>query len=84
MATFSAKAPVTDIVLQVAVPKSQKLALQPLLKSNLSTGERVDQHIQVSGPAGAAVRLRLRISYNVDGQKVQEQVDYSGLSKGLL
>lgn len=83
-ATFTASTPVQDIVMQVAVPKSQKLALQPLPKASLGPGESAEQLIKVTGPPGANVRLRLRITYSANGEKIQEQVDYSGLPQGLI
>lgn len=83
-AVFTATSPVENIVMQVAVPKSQKLALQPLAKPELAAGESAEQLIKITGPEGAALRLRLRISYVAGGQKIQEQVDYNGLPQGLF
>lgn len=74
------QASISGLSLQVAVPKSQKLQLQGLSSSTLNPGEAATQLMRVSGPVGAAVRLRLRVSYN----DVQQQVDFSGFPKGLL
>lgn len=76
----TASSPISGLSLQVAVPKSQKLQLQGLSSNSLNPGDEATQLMRVTGPAGGAVRLRLRISYN----DVQKQVDFSGFPKGLL
>ncbi|KAI5984304.1 adaptin N terminal region-domain-containing protein [Pisolithus albus] len=53
---------------QAAVPKSQQLQMLPMSNSDIRP---------------ANVRLRLRISYTLTGQVVQEQVDFSGFPPGL-
>ncbi|KAK8199240.1 DNA II binding protein 1 [Phyllosticta capitalensis] len=70
----------SNVTLQAAVPKSQKLALQAISNSDLDGGMEATQQMRigaVSGPLPAKIRLRLRIGYSKDGNAVQEQVDWS-------
>ncbi|OSS51441.1 hypothetical protein B5807_03478 [Epicoccum nigrum] len=66
--------------LQAAVPKSQKLQLQPISASELSAGQDATQQMRVTsvnGPPPARLRLRLKLSYTGSAGLVQEQVDWS-------
>ncbi|KAI5287445.1 clathrin associated protein complex large subunit [Ascosphaera aggregata] len=71
----------SNVSLQVAVPKSQKLNLSPINKSDLEAGEEGVQQMKVQGISGALppkLRLRLRINYSLNGAApVTEQVDWS-------
>ncbi|KAI5310724.1 clathrin associated protein complex large subunit [Ascosphaera atra] len=70
----------TGVGLQVAVPKSQKLNLNPINKSELAAGEEGTQGMRVQGVSGALppkLKLRLRISYSRNGEApVTEQADW--------
>jgi AP-1 complex subunit gamma-1 len=66
--------------LQAAVPKSQKLQLQPISTSELDAGQDATQQMRVTsvnGPPPARLRLRLKLSYAGSGGPVSEQVDWS-------
>ncbi|KAI5209452.1 Adaptor protein complex AP-1 gamma subunit [Aureobasidium subglaciale] len=71
----------TDLGLQAAVPKSQKLQLQPISTGELDGGEEATQLmriISVQGPPPPKLRLRLKVSYAQAGSPaVIEQVDWS-------
>lgn len=75
---------ITDLNLQVAVPKTQRLQLQSLTSSSIGAGESATQQLKISGTPGTNVRLRLRILYVMDGQEFKEQVDFGKLPAGLL
>jgi AP-1 complex subunit gamma-1 len=75
---------ISDLVLQVAVPKSQKLQLQSLSSSTLPPGGTASQLMKVTGSPGTSVRLRLRVSFKVDGREVKEQIDFSKFPTNLL
>ncbi|THU99104.1 Adaptor protein complex AP-1 gamma subunit [Dendrothele bispora CBS 962.96] len=75
--------PVTGIVFQAAVPKTQQLQMLPMSKPDVNPGSTETQQMRVVAPVGSAVRLRLRISYTINGQAVQDQVDFSGFPPGL-
>ncbi|KAF1925526.1 AP-1 complex subunit gamma-1 [Didymella exigua CBS 183.55] len=66
--------------LQAAVPKSQKLQLQPISTSELGAGQDATQQMRVTSVNGtppARLRLRLKLSYASGVGPVQEQVDWS-------
>ncbi|PSN68031.1 AP-1 complex subunit gamma-1 [Corynespora cassiicola Philippines] len=70
----------SGVNLQAAVPKSQKLQLQPISQSDLAGGQEATQQMRVTsvnGPPPARLRLRLKISYAASAGPVTEQVDWS-------
>lgn len=82
-AVFTCKTPIRELALQVAVPKSQTLTLQPLSTASIDPGQEATQAIKISGPANATVRLRLRVSYSSKGQQHREQFDFANFKKIL-
>ncbi|KAF4121788.1 AP-1 complex subunit gamma-1, partial [Geosmithia morbida] len=73
----STGASLTNVGLQAAVPKSQKLQLQSISSSDVGPGAEATQLMRVSGCKGP-LRLRLRISFThpSDGP-VLEQVNWT-------
>ncbi|CAN9414357.1 unnamed protein product [Alternaria alternata] len=71
----------SGVNLQAAVPKSQKLQLQPISSSELEGGQDATQQMRVTavnGPPPARLKLRLKISYSAGGgAPVTEQVDWA-------
>ncbi|KAL1961278.1 hypothetical protein VTO42DRAFT_6 [Malbranchea cinnamomea] len=71
----------TGVGLQAAVPKSQKLQLNAINKSELDSGEEGVQGMRiaaVNGTLPSKIRLRLRINYSKNGAgPVTEQVDWT-------
>ncbi|KAK3197518.1 hypothetical protein GRF29_216g451906, partial [Pseudopithomyces chartarum] len=70
----------SGVSLQAAVPKSQKLQLQPISTGELDAGQEATQQMRVTAVNGsppARLRLRLKISYSAGGAPVTEQVDWS-------
>lgn len=84
IAIFKSKKVITDLNLQIALPKSQQLTLQSLSKSSLNPGESAEQPMQINGPSGGKVKLRLRLAYKVDGKAELQQLDFAGLKKTSL
>ncbi|KAI5788306.1 adaptin N terminal region-domain-containing protein [Geopyxis carbonaria] len=73
----SSGAAVSSVNLQAAVPKSQKLQLQPISATTLAPGAEAQQMMRVLGSKGP-LRLRLKIAYERPGVGVvAEQVDWS-------
>ncbi|KAF2712946.1 AP-1 complex subunit gamma-1 [Pleomassaria siparia CBS 279.74] len=70
----------SGVSLQAAVPKSQKLQLQPISTTELEGGQEATQQMRVTavnGPPPTRLRLRLKIAYSAGGNAVTEQVDWS-------
>ncbi|RAL06138.1 AP-1 complex subunit gamma [Aspergillus ibericus CBS 121593] len=71
----------SNVGLQAAVPKSQKLQLSAINKADLDAGDEGIQMLKVASLNGALppkLRLRLRITYAKDGSDpVTDQVDWS-------
>ncbi|KAG1864916.1 adaptin N terminal region-domain-containing protein [Suillus subluteus] len=73
----------TGLNFQAAVPKSQQLQMLPMSNSDVQPGTTETQQMRVMAPPGSNIRLRLRISYTLAGQAVQDQIDFSGFPPGL-
>jgi len=69
---------------QVAVPKNQQLQMLAMSNPNVNPGSVETQQMQIKAPVGSQIRLRLRISYLINGQQIQEQVDFSGFPQNLM
>ncbi|OJJ36614.1 hypothetical protein ASPWEDRAFT_38217 [Aspergillus wentii DTO 134E9] len=71
----------SNVGLQAAVPKSQRLQLNAINKADLEAGDEGVQLLKVAGVSGALppkLRLRLRVTYDKDGAgPVTDQVDWS-------
>ncbi|KAF2125819.1 AP-1 complex subunit gamma-1 [Dothidotthia symphoricarpi CBS 119687] len=66
--------------LQAAVPKSQKLQLQPISSGELDAAQEATQQMRVTavnGPPPPRLKLRLKITYSAGGTPVTEQVDWA-------
>jgi len=68
---------------QVAVPKTQQLQMLAISNPNVNPGSVETQQMQIKAPAGSQIRLRLRLSYLINGQQIQDQVDFSGFPPNL-
>ncbi|GME54145.1 Clathrin/coatomer adaptor adaptin-like protein [Neofusicoccum parvum] len=70
----------SNVTLQAAVPKSQKLQLQAISNGELDGGQEATQQMRIAAVNGALapkLRLRLKIGYSKNGENVMEQVDWS-------
>ncbi|KAJ5444077.1 AP-1 complex subunit gamma-1 [Penicillium daleae] len=70
----------TNVGLQAAVPKSQRLQLSAISKADLEAGDEGTQTLRVTAVNGALppkLRLRLRVSSTWDGNPATDQVDWS-------
>ncbi|KAI6010702.1 adaptin N terminal region-domain-containing protein [Pisolithus orientalis] len=73
----------TGVNFQAAVPKSQQLQMLPMSNSDIRPSATETQQMRVIAPPGANIRLRLRVSYTLAGQAIQDQVDFSGFPPEL-
>lgn len=70
---------IQNLNLQVAVPKSQKLQLQPASSTILSPSDIVTQQLRILNPNKAPIKLRLKVCYDTAlGDRVEKVQDYSG------
>lgn len=72
---------ILGITLLCAVPKTQKLQLSAISKTTLSSNEFTLLNMNISGPEGAKIKIRFKLSYTVDGSKVDKQFDYVHANK---
>ncbi|KAJ1968888.1 clathrin associated protein complex large subunit [Dimargaris xerosporica] len=76
---------IRDLLLQIAVPKSQKLHMQPPSATELGPGQDAVQSIRVHNPSQSAIRLRLKIVFGTSGgQQVDEIVQFAGFPPTLV
>ncbi|KAI8867398.1 clathrin adaptor appendage domain-containing protein [Ramicandelaber brevisporus] len=69
----------SDILLQVAVPRSMKLQLHPATANALPAGSgTASQGMSISHPPNAAIRLRIKLAFSVDGQNHDELINFDG------
>ncbi|KAJ3285252.1 hypothetical protein HK104_009580 [Borealophlyctis nickersoniae] len=71
--------PFTDLVFQLAVPKSMALKMDQLSGTTVAplNQAQVTQALTISNPTKEILRLRFRVQYAVNGAQVNEQGDYS-------
>ncbi|KAJ2334599.1 AP-1 complex subunit gamma-like 2 [Coemansia sp. RSA 2673] len=86
LATFynEGDAAVSDLNFLVAVPKSQKLQIQPPSGQHISVGSTVTQLVRVSNPTKSPVRLRIKLGYVVDSQEQEAMFEYSGFPSTVV
>ncbi|CAG8582449.1 15939_t:CDS:10, partial [Dentiscutata erythropus] len=70
---------IQNLLFQAAVPKTQKLQMQPPSSTSILPGATTQQIIRVANPQKSNVRLRLRIVYSTPtGAKVDEIAEFNG------
>jgi len=70
---------VQNLLFQAAVPKTQRLQMQPPSSTTIAPNANVTQTIRVANPQRANVRLKLRIVYDTSaGGKVDDIAEFSG------
>ncbi|WVQ72600.1 hypothetical protein IAR50_002158 [Cryptococcus sp. DSM 104548] len=74
---------IENVNLQVAVPKTQQLQMQAMSSQTVRPGAGETQQMRIHVPVGAAIRLRMRITFTKGGQNVADQQDFSGFPAGL-
>lgn len=79
VATTTSPSPLSDFVLQVAVPKSMQIKLEPASGTGLAAGGApIRQALTVKNPKNAQLKMKLRVEYKLgDSTPVQDmaQVD---------
>ncbi|GLV41918.1 Adaptor Protein complex 1 gamma subunit [Carabus blaptoides fortunei] len=67
--------PMTEFLFQAAVPKTFQLQMLSPSGTVIVPGGQVTQVLRVTNPNKTALRMRIRISYTLDGVNVQEQTE---------
>ncbi|KAJ3114180.1 clathrin associated protein complex large subunit [Phlyctochytrium bullatum] len=84
-ASFKSTGPsITNIAFQVAVPKTLKLQMFPASGAAVSGAATVTQSLRIENPSKVAIKLRLKISYQSNGQGVEEVVDFAGFDSSFI
>ncbi|KAJ3260977.1 clathrin associated protein complex large subunit [Boothiomyces macroporosus] len=82
-ASFTSTATINNLLFQVAVPKNFKLMMQPSSNSTVTPAEPAYQLLKIENSGRQPIRLRLKISYEVGGNHVDEIVEFSGFDASL-
>ncbi|KAJ3235581.1 clathrin associated protein complex large subunit [Chytriomyces hyalinus] len=69
----------SNLMFQVAVPKSLKLQIHPPSATTIPSGKSATQNLRIENPGKAAVKLRLKIGFTVGRDVVDEIVEFAGL-----
>ncbi|XP_063821532.1 AP-1 complex subunit gamma-1 [Ostrinia nubilalis] len=74
----------TDFLFQAAVPRAFRLDMMSPSGTVLSPLGEITQVLKIANPTRAPLRLRIRVSYNVDGSPVLEQAEVSNFPAELF
>ena len=85
VATTTEASPLSDFVLQVAVPKSMQIKLEPATSTSLAAGGApIRQALTVKNPKNAQLKMKLRIEYKrSDSTPVQEMATVDNLPQEI-
>ena len=73
----------SDFSLQAAVPKSMQLEILAASSTDILAGGSISQVLKVNNPNKAVVKMRLKVSFQRDGQVVQDQGEVSNFPAAL-
>ncbi|KIO26478.1 hypothetical protein M407DRAFT_74344 [Tulasnella calospora MUT 4182] len=73
----------SNVNFQAAVPKTQQLQMLPMSNQTVAPGATETQQLRVIAPAGAQIRLRIRVAFTLGGENIQDQVDFTGFPPNL-
>ncbi|KAJ8722925.1 hypothetical protein PYW07_004105 [Mythimna separata] len=83
-ANSSASSTLTDFLFQAAVPRTFQLDMMSPSGTVLPPQGEITQVLKITNPSRSALRLRIRVSYNVDGVPVLEQAEVSSFPPELF
>ncbi|KAI8977499.1 adaptin N terminal region-domain-containing protein [Mycotypha africana] len=75
---------VRDLQFQAAVPKSQRLQMNAPSNTEVQPNTTEKQLMRINNPQQTTVKLRLRISYVVNGEKKDEIAQYGPFPEGAF
>ncbi|VEU20214.1 DEKNAAC101043 [Brettanomyces naardenensis] len=74
---------VRGISILCAVTKHQELELSAITKNTLAPGAVATLGIKITGKEGSKVKLRIKVGYEIGGENVGQQFDFSGITERL-
>ncbi|XP_059060713.1 AP-1 complex subunit gamma-1 [Achroia grisella] len=74
----------TDFLFQAAVPRTFRLDMMSPSATVLPPQGEITQVLKINNPTRSALRLRIRVSYNVDGNPVLEQAEVNNFPADLF
>ncbi|XP_075969202.1 adaptor protein complex 1, gamma subunit isoform X2 [Anticarsia gemmatalis] len=83
-AASSSPATLTDFLFQAAVPRTFQLDMMSPSGTVLPPQGEITQVLKIANPSRSPLRLRIRVSYNVDGSPVQEQAEVNSFPPDLF
>ncbi|KAJ3135527.1 clathrin associated protein complex large subunit [Geranomyces variabilis] len=76
--------PLSDVAVQVAVPRSLQITMHPQSSNMIAPGASASQKMRIENPTKVAVRLRLKVVYNIGGQQqIEDIVEFSQFDPSL-
>jgi AP-1 complex subunit gamma-1 len=69
---------INNVSILCAVPKQQKLQLSSISKTSLKKSEFTIINVKISGNAGSKIKIRVKLSYVLNGTKIDKQFDFAG------
>ncbi|CAB3251953.1 unnamed protein product [Arctia plantaginis] len=83
-ATSTASATLSDFLFQAAVPRTFQLDMMSPSGTVLPPQGEITQVLKITNPSRTQLRLRIRVSYNVDGSPVLEQAEVNNFPPDLF
>ncbi|KAI5634657.1 AP-1 complex subunit gamma-1 isoform X3 [Phthorimaea operculella] len=84
MRARSAHDTLTDFLFQAAVPRTFQLDMMSPSGTVLAPGQEITQVLKITNPSRSNLRLRIRVSYSVDGNPVLEQAEVNNFPHDLF
>ncbi|CAH2086814.1 unnamed protein product [Euphydryas editha] len=83
-ARSAAPATITDFLFQAAVPRTFRLDMMSPSGTVLTPQGEITQILKITNPSKTPLRLRIRVSYNIDGNPVLEQAEVNNFPPDLF
>lgn len=83
-ATSTAMSTLTEFLFQAAVPRTFQLDMMSPSGTVLPPQGEITQVLKIANPSRTPLRLRIRVSYNVDGSPVLEQAEVNNFPPDLF
>ncbi|KAI9249011.1 adaptin N terminal region-domain-containing protein [Sporodiniella umbellata] len=75
---------VSQLQFQAAVPKSQRLQMNAATSNTISPGKTEKQAMRINNPQQTTVKLRLRISYEIEGKMIDDIAQFGPFPEGAF